>query len=495
VLEREVKLSAAPTFVMPELSSLGPDLRIAVGEPLRTQTTYLDTPDLRLARAGASFRLRTGEGWTVKLPGETSNGIVSRPEFTFVAEGASPPAAARELTFAYARTGPLVPAARLRTVRRRIVIDDADDRRLLEVDDDEVSVLGEHGRVAARFRELEVEFTDDAPADLVDATVYLLRAAGAGEPDAASKYIHVLGPRARQAEDVSVEPLSAHPTSAEVIRSALAVSVRHLIRHDAIARLDEDPEGVHQMRVATRRIRSHMRTFRSLVEQPWADTLRDELAWLGDALGATRDADVMLVRLQERTDASPNPGAAAPLRTMLQHQRAAAVATLLDDLRSDRYLELLESLVEAQRSPAFTDQALAPADQLLDTLQADWSALRKRVKRSGKHPADDQLHRIRVLAKRCRYAADVVEPVVGKAARTGARLAADLQGVLGERHDAIVFRTWLHDQAVVAADADTAFAAGEFAGEELVGLQHSRDAWRARWRKFDTGRDPARWRR
>jgi hypothetical protein len=89
----------------------------------------------------------------------------------------------------------------------------------------------------------------------------------------------------------------------------------------------------------------------------------------------------------------------------------------------------------------------------------------------------------------------VVEPVVGKPARTGARLAADLQGVLGERHDAIVFRTWLHDRALDGADPAIAFAAGEFAGEELVGLQQTRDDWRTPWRRFSAARGPARWRR
>jgi CHAD domain-containing protein len=375
------------------------------------------------------------------------------------------------------------------------VIHDADGDRLLEVDDDEVSVLGDHGRVNARFRELEVEFTDHAPADLVDATVYLLRAAGAGDPDAASKYIHVLGPRAAQASDVSVEPLSARPTAAEVIRNALTRSVHELIAHDAVTRTDEDVEGVHQMRVATRRIRSYLRTFRSLVEPQWAQALRDELARLGDALGATRDADVMLVRLQARIDGSPNPEEAAALLASLRGQRARALDALLEDLRGDRYLRLLESLVEAQRAPAFTSEAFEPADRLLETLDADWTALRKRVKRSGKHPADEDLHRIRVLAKRCRYGAEVVEPAIGKPARTGARLAAGLQGVLGERHDAIVFRTWLHDQAIEGIDTATAFAAGEFAGEELVGLSQSRDDWREAWRRFSAARPPARWRR
>ena len=228
--EREVKLSAAPAFVMPDLTTLGPDVRITVEEPLRTQTIYHDTEDLRLARAGASLRLRTGQGWTVKLPGERSNGVVSRPEYTFPTETPTVPDAAHELTLAYARSGQLSPVARLRTVRRPIVVRDAEGVRLLEVADDEVSVLGDHGRVAARFRELEVEFTDEAAPEIVDATVYLLREAGAGDPDADSKYIHVMGLRARQAPDVSVEPLSPRPTAAELIRSALAAAVAELVR-------------------------------------------------------------------------------------------------------------------------------------------------------------------------------------------------------------------------------------------------------------------------
>lgn len=493
--EREVKLAAAPTFVMPDLSTLGDDVRVAIAEPLRTLTTYFDTEDLRLARAGVSLRHRTGEGWTVKLPGEIGNGVLTRPEYTFPVDGQTPPSAATDLVLAYVRTGRITHAARLRTVRRRILLDDPDGTRLLEVDDDEVSVLGEHGRVVARFRELEVEFTDAAPTALVDATVYLLRAAGADGLEATSKYVHVLGPRARQAPDVTVEALTDRPSAGEVVRHALSASVDMLFRHDAVARLDEDPEGVHQMRVAARRLRSNLRTFRPLVDPDWETELRDELAWLGDLLGATRDADVMVARLQMRIAASPNPDDAAPLASRLDSQRAASVDRLRAELRGERYLALLDTLVDAARQPRLTDDALEPAERLLEALQDDWKGLRKRVKRSAKHPADADLHRIRVLAKRCRYGAEALEPLVGKDARAAARAAERLQGVLGERHDAIVFRTWLHDEALAIADPVTAFAAGEFAGEELVGLVRSRDDWRPAWRRFAAVREPARWRR
>lgn len=493
--EREVKMAAAPTFVLPDLGTLGTDVRVAIAEPERTQTTYVDTEDLRLARAGVSMRLRPGEGWTVKLPGDTDGAVLSRPEFTFPVESTKPPAEAIDLVLAFARTRQIAPVARLRTVRRRILIDDTDGERLLEVDDDEVSVLGEHGRVAARFRELEVEFTERAPTDLVDATVYLLRDAGAADPDPVSKYIHVLGPRARQAPDVTVEPLSREPTAGEVLRVALSVSIRHLIEHDATTRLDDDPEGVHQMRVATRRLRSHLRSFRSLFDETWTTDLRTELAWLGGSLGVVRDADVMLERLRAAIARSPNPDDAAPLEVRLRAQRAESLAILLADLRSDRYLRLLDALVEAARLPPLTEAAQGPPASLLVPLQVDREALAKRVRRLGKRPAEEDLHRVRVHAKRFRYAAEAIEPVYGKTARTGAKAAAELQGVLGERHDAIVFRTWLHDAAVEGHDPVTAFAAGEFAGEELVGLVRSRRAWRPAWRRLAASREPTRWSR
>jgi hypothetical protein len=164
-------------------------------------------------------------------------------------------------------------------------------------------------------------------------------------------------------------------------------------------------------------------------------------------------------------------------------------------MRSDRYVALLDALVEAQRAPRFTDAAFGPAERLLEPLQANWASLHRRIERSGKHPSEDALHRVRVHAKRCRYGAELLEPVIGKPARDGARAAAKLQSVLGERHDAIVFRTWLHDRAVESTNTAAAFAAGEFAGEELVGLRSTARDWRKAYKRFAAVREPSRWRR
>ena len=78
-----MKLAAPPAFVMPDLAAAADGLRVTRLAPERMTTTYFDTDDLRLARAGASFRFRTEEGWTVKLPGSSVRGVLRRPELNF----------------------------------------------------------------------------------------------------------------------------------------------------------------------------------------------------------------------------------------------------------------------------------------------------------------------------------------------------------------------------------------------------------------------------
>src|SRR5213595_2400431 len=161
MLEREVKLGAGPAFHLPDLAGVVEGLEVAAPETIRMETVYFDTPDLRLARWGVSLRRRAGEGWTLKLAetpstsGKRNTTVLARQELTFQG-GAKPPEAALEVVRAYVRKAELVPVARLSTVRRRVRLVDATGNRVAEVVDDEVSVR-DGRRVAARFREIEVE--------------------------------------------------------------------------------------------------------------------------------------------------------------------------------------------------------------------------------------------------------------------------------------------------------------------------------------------------
>jgi inorganic triphosphatase YgiF len=207
MLEREVKLGAGPAFHLPDLNGVIDGATTTAPEAVRLETVYFDTADLRLARWGVSLRHRAGEGWTLKLPpiravteGQAAP-LLERDELTFQGGAKKPPAAAVAIVRAYVRTADLIPVARLSTVRRRVRLLDASGVRLAEVVDDEVSVR-DGRRVAARFREIEVEVAGDADG-IVAPLVARLRGAGAGAPDPTPKHIRALGPRAMEPPEVA----------------------------------------------------------------------------------------------------------------------------------------------------------------------------------------------------------------------------------------------------------------------------------------------------
>ena len=149
---------------------------------------------------------------------------------------------------------------------------------------------------------------------LLDALVERLRQAGAGAPDQTAKYIRALGENAPLTPEIAVKDLGSEATAGDAVQRAIALSVVRLIRHDSVMRLDVDPEGVHQARVATRRLRSDLRTFRSLLRSGFVSSLRDELGWLARILGEVRDGDVLVERLRRRVGELPDPSRMPPLR-------------------------------------------------------------------------------------------------------------------------------------------------------------------------------------
>jgi CHAD domain-containing protein len=480
--ERELKLAATPDFHMPSIYGLvGPIVRQA--PPERNETTYYDTPDLRLARWGASLRHRPGEGWTVKLPAERDAPYLVRPEIVFDGDGGSAPPGAVELVRAFVRGGTLQETVHMTTIRRRTEMHDADGRLIAGVVDDAVSVPNGAGPTAA-FRELEVEIGEDMTPDLLDALVERLRQAGAGSPDQTAKYIRALAPAAPLTPEIAVADVGAEATAGDVVCRAIALSVIRLIRHDSVVRLDVDPEGVHQARVATRRLRSDLRTFRPLLDDEWSTALRDELGWIARVLGEVRDGDVLLARLRQTAAELPDVGeGAAPVLDSLQASRNVAHAALLDALRSDRYTALLDRLVEAANAPMLAADAEDPAAEAIPALvRRPWHRLSKRAKALDDAPTDAQLHEVRIRTKRARYAAEAASPVVGKQARAFAHAAARLQDVLGDLNDAVVAAAWLDGWTV--RDDDAARAAEALAAFERSTAETLRGRWRSAWEEL-----------
>ena len=114
-------------------------------------------------------------------------------------------------------------------------------------------------------------------------------------------------------------------------------------------------------------------------------------------------------------------------------------------------------------------------------MREPWEQLCATVDELPDDPSDEQLHEVRIEAKRCRYAAEAVAAAVGKRARAFAKAIADLQDVLGEHQDAVVAVAWLRDVASTAIGREV-FVAGQLASLERLEMDRTREGWRETWR-------------
>jgi CHAD domain-containing protein len=215
--------------------------------------------------------------------------------------------------------------------------------------------------------------------------------------------------------------------------------------------------------------------------------LRADLRWLGAGLGTVRDKQVMSQRLRGRTTALAADDApiVAELADELQAESEEARARLVLDMRTDRYIDLIERLVDASRAPVLTAQADQPAASALPALaRRDWKRLRKGVQQLPEPPADADLHRIRILAKRARYAAEAAAPIAGKTVPRFSEAAAALQDTLGDHQDSATAQEWLRG----AGSGSRAFVAGELCALEREVAAHDRAEWPKVWKKLDRKR-------
>lgn len=473
-------LVAGPQFRPPELDSVD-GVTAQVQELSLLRTTYLDTLDLRILRSGGELRHEAGRGWTVVLgSGENAAQHVARVHHFDGTQ--TVPAAALELLTGYTRGAPVRPVLYTRTERRDVILSNGEEQAIGRLRDDLVTVM--HGRrIATRFRELEVVAAGEHAGETarLATVVAALRDAGAAPASSAPTATRAMGAPAAAAPDVSVPPPSREPSAAEAVRRAIALAVMRLILNDAAVRVGSDPEGVHQARVATRRLRSDLRTFRPLLDAEWVARLREELSLVAELLGAVRDTDVLLQRMNAAASTLPAAEALAARGVLsgLEEAREQARARLLEAMRGERYRRLLDDLVAAASMPRTTPEASGNAAAILPLLaRGPWRRLRKRVEQLPPDPPDGDLHEVRIFAKRARYAAEAVAWVSRPGVGQFASAVAGLQEVLGDHHDAVVAEAWLRERESLIEDR---FVLGELVGLERASAAASRKAWPAAW--------------
>jgi CHAD domain-containing protein len=290
--------------------------------------------------------------------------------------------------------------------------------------------------------------------------------------------------------DVDLSAATVGVTAGEAIKLTLSGTVDRLVEEQAKVRLTADVHSVHQARVATRRLRSDLSTFGVLFEPGTVDDLREELAWMGEALGRVRNADVMAARLEAGVDGQGAPEGeldptTAEFIERITKERGRAQLQLLAALDSERWATLLRSLATLAADPPLAAVAEAPADAFLPLIAAQpWHRLRRAVARLDRDAADGELHAVRIAAKRARYAAEAVVSVVGKPAEGFADAVADLQTALGEYNDAVASADWLR-AAADDMDAPTAFAAGTLSQHQRTLAGKSRRQWPKAWKRLN----------
>jgi CHAD domain-containing protein len=479
-----------PDAALPDLAGVGGV--VTVGDPVTQEldATYFDTPDLRLARARITLRRRTGgsdAGWHLKLPTAVAG---SRREIhaPLGTRRTVVPKAVTEPVTAVLRTARPEPVAVLQTTRLVTGLLDGEGRVLAEVAADTVTGTvhapdpGSPADVTT-WRELEVELVEGDQA-LLDAVTEALVAAGIRVSDSPSKLSRVLAGRLAELAPPPVAPAVPEPpagrkgkkrgkrgepgpTAADVVLGALRTQVQALQVADIGVRTG-DPEGVHDLRVACRRLRSIMAAFRPVLDRTATDPVRDELRWIGGALSGARDGEVALEHLRAVVAAQPVELVRGPVSARLratevadvERGRKAAVRALSDR----RHLALLDSLDALLTDPPLAEAAGQPARAVLtDAVKRTGKRLFARIEEAREREAGDPgahedetehaLHEARKAAKRVRYTAEVAAPVLGAPAEALVTCMKRVQDVLGEAQDTAVTRAWCVRLAAAAVGA------------------------------------------
>jgi CHAD domain-containing protein len=446
------------------------ELRSVAKPTVLQEDLYLDTEDWRIAQAGYVLRIRHAKNKReITLKALEHRGAQSsalprqRREVNEPLENGgnrwletAGPVGWRVSALIGKRS--LQPVLEVQTRRRPFALHlGEEDVAEIALDETSISVDDQNP-----MRLLRVEVEVQPPwVEVLKPVVLDLQRAGGLTPAALSKFeAGVLARGYVLPTEVNLGPTGVSAGSS-IGTVADAVVRRHLgalLAHEAGTRLGEDVEELHDMRVATRRLRAALDVFRDILP-PHYRALTPELAWLAQLLGTVRDLDVQI----ERLDASPEwhgpwssaqvgPSPVDELRGIFGRERDRARAVLLQALDSSRYERLTTGLTAlaqqgpAQRSAAGHLPATVVAPSLLEQRHRSAVKSARRARRSGN--AED-FHRLRIRCKRLRYALEFVADVYGEPATQFVRQLTRLQDLLGNLQDSQVSMERLHTLATL----------------------------------------------
>ncbi|HNR38823.1 MAG TPA: CHAD domain-containing protein [Acidobacteriota bacterium] len=259
------------------------------------------------------------------------------------------------------------------------------------------------------------------------------------------------------------------------------------------ARMDLDPEFVHDIRVATRRARFALRLLGEELGQAEAETLRAELAWIAGLLGEVRDLDIMQGNLHRYTEElAGRPAVPAAIRAHLHSARVEALAALNEALADERFAQLLtrlERIAADARGQTLSEPSRRVIEAAPPLIRSAMARLQRWLKRRPAELTPAQLHRIRIHFKRLRYTCEFFNDLFADAFASAINHCVDYQDCLGEHQDAQVAQTRLREMAERLAQAggsqlETLIFVGSMI-QRLDGVARDcRRIFEKRWKQF-----------
>ena len=430
-------------------------LRLAPHAPAERSvltSTYFDTSDRALRKAGLTLRVRRqGERLvqTVKTDDTGARAIAMRGEWEDDITGESPDPNAPESGSRLPRgiAGALAPLFVTKVTREALLIDRVPQTRI-EAAIDSGEIRAATGEAAEPVGEIELELKSGEPAALYDAALELVQRTPLRIEirSKAERGWHLIEHFAAPPAVVHSRPVALDPEASveEALRRIGRACMADLLRNEA-AVLAGEPEGVHQMRVALRRMRSALSTFKTLLPEGQYRAATEELRWLADLLGAVRNLDVFLADLLlpavEPLSATAD---LASLRAVIEEWRGAAHRHLVEAALSPRYtLSVLRQLrwfegygwrdTGGDEPPAGLSAPIGEiAAPLLDRR---WQALEKRGKSFARQTPQER-HRLRIAVKKLRYSAELLaSPFAASAVKDFVKPLKRLQDGLGHGND------------------------------------------------------------
>lgn len=278
------------------------------------------------------------------------------------------------------------------------------------------------------------------------------------------------------------------PTAGDVLRAYLAEQSNAFLAQ--LPRLRQDkPEAAHKLRVACRRTRSVLRTFRPLLDQQWADGLGAQISALTDVIAPERDIEVVRERLLGALEryGTDDPGvlrAHTLLDRMLAKDYAAAHDATLATLAGPGFHALADRIALAPQAVTAPEGELARSAEcvLPPLVRAEFAQVVKRSAALDQQGPDEPWHRLRISAKRARYAAEVCVPVIGIPAEAFAAQLGRVTEELGLQQDAAVAgEVVLRAAQSPRIATSTGFVLGRLLGEARAEIARSRRGFPELW--------------